>query len=730
MNQHILNGPNGLLLHYNDSDSKPHLMLDLGSHFHEIDMEEGGNRMPLLPTILFAQQFLNKLGCGRHYLGHLFPIHTLPLEKVVVSCLLEPLQSVCPSPNCSGLPPEVKTVLQLLRPDILHPTVIKEVAAEIMDALVLIFQNLVDFRMDPADWKHDREMEQRWQRGEVVHRRKRRRRALQASSLNGELYRNSKGFHSLQVQLMCHHAQSIMLVNSCYPGGNHNAFILHHTVDIIKRSKVLHGSIIKQNNLWNDQSLEIDQDLPPGWRTIRDTSGTYYWHVPTGTTQWQHPARSSDISLGSEKLSTALSPTLEYKAVVPGAAAVNRVSRGGKFESLMPASSSINLRTELPWQDSSLQLSRDPDSKCFAVRSLGWVEIPEEDLTPGKSSIAVNNCIQQLSHSKSEGRQNSSVWGEGQDMVMVLRKDTLSLVDPVDHSLIHSQPIINIRVWGVGCNNGRDFAFVASDKDTCMLKCHVFHCNTPAKAIATALHQMCSQIMAERAMTNDSTNASGVEEGMSTVDLPLQVDLLEVVRQSVQRFQVQYIGCLPVANSMGMKLVNGVIRKLLDSVERHNWPSVLLQVTDTTLSVCKGEESCEPWWECRVRYLTFLGVGRDPHTFGLIVDTGLQRFECHVFWCEPDAGCISEAIQAACMLQYQKCLVAKTPSARPKRTIRSRSPTASLKKHLSSPVIDGAGSASGPLLSAPKCTSSSNLKRSVMALLDTFKHKQSVLQMP
>ncbi|XP_078063727.1 amyloid-beta A4 precursor protein-binding family B member 3-like [Mustelus asterias] len=209
------------------------------------------------------------------------------------------------------------------------------------------------------------------------------------------------------------------------------------------------------DNLWNDQSLEIDPDLPPGWRTIRDTSGTYYWHVPTGTTQWQHPACTSDISLGSEKLSTALSPTLEHKAVVPGAAAVSRVSRGGKFESSMPASSSINLGTELPWQDSSLQLNSDPDSKCFAVRSLGWVEIPEEDLTPGKSSIAVNNCIQQLSYSKSEGRPSGLAWGEGQDMVMVLRKDTLSLVDPVNHSLIHSQPIINIRVWGVGCNNGR-----------------------------------------------------------------------------------------------------------------------------------------------------------------------------------------------------------------------------------------------------------------------------------
>lgn len=47
------------------------------------------------------------------------------------------------------------------------------------------------------------------------------------------------------------------------------------------------------DNLWSDQSLETDPDLPPGWRKIRDSLGTYYWHVPTGTTQWQHPAHTT-----------------------------------------------------------------------------------------------------------------------------------------------------------------------------------------------------------------------------------------------------------------------------------------------------------------------------------------------------------------------------------------------------------------------------------------------------
>lgn len=48
------------------------------------------------------------------------------------------------------------------------------------------------------------------------------------------------------------------------------------------------------DDIWNDQSLTLDSDLPPGWRTIRDSTGTYYWHVPSGTTQWQHPSYSTE----------------------------------------------------------------------------------------------------------------------------------------------------------------------------------------------------------------------------------------------------------------------------------------------------------------------------------------------------------------------------------------------------------------------------------------------------
>lgn len=43
-------------------------------------------------------------------------------------------------------------------------------------------------------------------------------------------------------------------------------------------------------DIWSEQSFQTDPDLPPGWKKITDMAGIYYWHIPTGTTQWERPA--------------------------------------------------------------------------------------------------------------------------------------------------------------------------------------------------------------------------------------------------------------------------------------------------------------------------------------------------------------------------------------------------------------------------------------------------------
>uniref|UniRef100_A0A3Q3MBB9 Amyloid-beta A4 precursor protein-binding family B member 3 n=1 Tax=Mastacembelus armatus TaxID=205130 RepID=A0A3Q3MBB9_9TELE len=438
-------------------------------------------------------------------------------------------------------------------------------------------------------------------------------------------------------------------------------------------------NVVSADNIWTDQNLLLDPDLPSGWRTIKDSTGTYYWHVPTGTTQWQHPRLSE-----------------------------------------MPQSLDTQVRTgsTLPNITKHFQ-NQSRKFWCFTVRSLGWLQVEEEDLSPGRSSLAVSNVIQQLSHCSSpEQRDRLGASGEGREMMLVLKKDTLTLLDPLDHTPLHCQPIINIRVWGVGCNNGRDFAFVAGDKDSCVLKCHVFRCDAPAKAIAAALHEMCSKV--------SEPSCSPTMESISPEDLPRQVEFVEAVCQQVQKFEVQYIGNLPVSRAMGMEVLNRAIESIMNSTDRDDWEPTVIHVTDNVLSLWKGEEGEEPIWECQVRFLTFLGVGHDSHTFAVIVDGGTQRFECHVFWCEPDAGIISEAVQAACMVQYQKCLVAQTP---PPRSKSWRATTSKVKRANS---MDAAAFTShhpsSSTLMAPRMTKangSSSVRKGMMAFFETFRNKQA-----
>ncbi|XP_067588090.1 amyloid-beta A4 precursor protein-binding family B member 3 isoform X5 [Pseudorca crassidens] len=323
------------------------------------------------------------------------------------------------------------------------------------------------------------------------------------------------------------------------------------------------------DDLWGDQSLEGEPGLPPGWRKIRDAAGTYYWHVPSGSTQWQRPTWESG---------DAEDPGTKTEGIWG-----LRPPKGRSFSSL---ESSLDRSNSLSWYGEESYIQRmEPGAKCFAVRSLGWVEVPEEDLVPGKSSIAVNNCIQQLAQTRSQSQPPDGTWGEGQNMLMILKKDVMSLVNPLDHSLIHRQPLVHIRVWGVGSSKGRDrdFAFVAGDKDSCMLKCHVFRCDVPAKAIASALHGLCAQILSERVGVNGDSPCCSLDP-ISPEDLPRQVELLDAVSQAAQKYEALYMGTLPVTKAMGMDVMNAAIGTLTTHGDRDAWVPAMLSISDSLMT--------------------------------------------------------------------------------------------------------------------------------------------------
>uniref|UniRef100_A0A3Q3EUX8 Amyloid beta (A4) precursor protein-binding, family B, member 2b n=1 Tax=Labrus bergylta TaxID=56723 RepID=A0A3Q3EUX8_9LABR len=243
----------------------------------------------------------------------------------------------------------------------------------------------------------------------------------------------------------------------------------------------------EETDIWSEQSFQTDPDLPPGWKKITDMAGIYYWHIPTGATQWERPA-TRPAPAGQTEIQTledhtastprkhslsslSPSPTPDHEVRHTSrshdaidsevwkdlqAATVNPDPSLKEFEGATLRYASLKLRNRpAVEEEESSSVNSDPEAKCFAVRSLGWVEMAEEDLAPGKSSVAVNNCIRQLSYCKNDIRDTVGIWGEGKDMYLLLENNMLNLVDPMDRSVLHSQPIASIRVWGVGRDNGR-----------------------------------------------------------------------------------------------------------------------------------------------------------------------------------------------------------------------------------------------------------------------------------
>ncbi|XP_077197175.1 amyloid beta precursor protein binding family B member 1 [Paroedura picta] len=465
------------------------------------------------------------------------------------------------------------------------------------------------------------------------------------------------------------------------------------------------------DSFWLCNSLDTDSGLPAGWMRVQDTSGTYYWHIPTGMTQWEPPVGSgSSGSSGNTPSRETQLTWMDFGQVehsedphdwkeAPSEEATPESQRDPNQPSLCWGSPSTSSPLGEDGDAAASALGLHPGSKCFSVRSLGWVEMSEEELTLGRSSVAVNNCIRQLS---AQNPDLSGSWPKGKAMLLVLEKEALKLLELEHQTVLHSQPVGDIRVWGVGRDSGRDFAYVAYDQLAQMLKCHVFQCDAPAKSIATGLHEICSKIMSERRSGQALDNRLTLDHS-KLVEIPFQVEFPAPKSELVQKFQVSYLGSVPVAKPVGMDIINAALEEALATGRREEWTPSQVNVAPATLTLLHQQTEAV-LCECRVRFLSFMGIGKDIRSFAFIMAAAPGNFLCHMVWCEPNAAGLSEAVQAACMLRYQKCL-----DARPQTT----------SSCLPAPPADSVARRVG-----------STVRKGVQTLLGTLKPKRQGAQTP
>ncbi|XP_040162810.1 protein Fe65 homolog isoform X3 [Anopheles arabiensis] len=433
-------------------------------------------------------------------------------------------------------------------------------------------------------------------------------------------------------------------------------------------------------------------DLPPGWEKHEDNGGAYYWHIKSGTIQREPPVWPKDAS--SRELKTPSIPIPRSIQNSSFTQALNNLygnpkegngasgnSKSALYDSMTSSVTRSSTSSALDQEDErrrredvalkrrSFPLKSDTDRPIrFAVRSLGWVEIAEEDLTPERSSKAVNKCIVDLSLGRNDMLDVVGRWGDGKDLFMDLDEGALKLIDPENLTILNSQPIHTIRVWGVGRDNGRerDFAYVARDRLTRIHMCHVFRCETAARTIANTLRDICKRIMIERSLQLDAngSNMNSTRCAIRPTDLPTEnrrwirhpQSFPTPMEEPKKVLRAQYVGCVEVNQPTGMEVLNDAIDKLTSCTLPENWDSVNVAVAPSMISVNSSDPDGRLLSECRVRYLSFLGIGKNVQQCAFIMHTAQDKFVAHVFYCEPTSGPLCKTIEAACKLRYQKCL--------------------------------------------------------------------------
>uniref|UniRef100_A0A1B6MC25 PID domain-containing protein n=2 Tax=Graphocephala atropunctata TaxID=36148 RepID=A0A1B6MC25_9HEMI len=429
-----------------------------------------------------------------------------------------------------------------------------------------------------------------------------------------------------------------------------------------------------------------DQDLPAGWEKHEDNDGPYYWHIKSGTIQRDPP--ECDGSTKHEPRTPLVKDAETVLNSYQQSGVVSLVTRSNTSSALEDLDT--RKKEDLAFKRRSYPARAEPESKerpiRFAVRSLGWVEIAEEDLTPERSSKAVNKCIVDLSLGRNDLIDNVGRWGDGKDLFMDLDEGALKLIDPENLTTLNTQPIHTIRVWGVGRDNGRDFAYVARDRTTRKHMCHVFRCDIPARTIANTLRDICKKIMIERSLQQNlakpiDINGSGISSraGLATRPTNLPVEHRRFHRNGqtlvTQSFptpmeepkkvlRADYLGSLQVSRAAGMDVLNDAIDQLVNTVPLEQWKPVNVAVAPSMITIVQADDETKPVTECRVRYLSFLGIGHNVKHCAFIMHTAQDLFIAHVFHCEPSSGALCKTIEAACKLRYQKCL-----DAHPGRTV-------------------------------------------------------------
>lgn len=112
--------------------------------------------------------------------------------------------------------------------------------------------------------------------------------------------------------------------------------------------------------------------------------------------------------------------------------------------------------------------------------------------------------------------------------------------------------------------------------------------------------------------------------------------------------KAQYLGSMEVPQATGMEVLNLAIDTMMEASRVDQWENVNVSVAPSMISVHASGDDPRLLAECRVRYLSFLGIGKNVKNCAFIMHTAQDKFIAHVFQCEPSSGALCKTVEAAC----------------------------------------------------------------------------------
>lgn len=419
-----------------------------------------------------------------------------------------------------------------------------------------------------------------------------------------------------------------------------------------------------------------DQRLPRGWERHEDSRGAYYWHIQSGTIQRELPKADSS---GNDDDGALAAPPLGS-------------SNGGGAQQ--------------PQQQlrSKRQLGRGKPIR-FPVASLGWIEVSESELNRSQlGAQVVEECINELN--KGEIEHFGLERARGRDLFLDLYDDSICIVEPTDNRSLSWQPLHLIRIWGTAKPESNEsssdashdyFAFIARDRySSACYKCYVYQCGS-ARELSVALHDRCETFLRQYRAKHAAATGGGGLAGDSATDSrshperpkslttaqrtprgvlqspapgapPDIADFLtpmEEPKRPVRGFT--FVGSCEVSEPSGVEILNDAIDRVIDrDCSTANWRDVVVEIAPSTIRIVLEDDGPTVIADCRVRYLSFLGIGRESARFcGFIMLQPDDSFLCFVLH-GPDSAAVEQlckTVEAACTLRYQKFLDAHSDDA-------------------------------------------------------------------